>query len=327
MGSNVASAAQGQRSALNGPTGIATCGADVWVTNAVGNSVTEFNDATGAIVRFVSRASSELAEPMGIATNGIDLWVTNLSSSAITEINCATGASIRVISSGSLNAPVAVAVGGGSVWVASQAHQSDAKGNIIANSSSVNSYSTRLGSLQKSIGGTNANALNGSSGVSLSGEKVWVTNANGDSVTEFDAKTGGVVRVVKSGDGGFDWPMGVATTGADVWVENLNGNSLTEIDQSTGSVLRVISGDGLDGPDSICVLGREIWVTNLYGNSVTVLNAHSGSLIRVIKSKSDGFSAPTGITGRGSSVWVTNQWSNTVTELAASSGSLIRIIH
>ena len=327
IGGRAASAAQIQRSAFNGPTGIAICGSHVWVTNASGNSLTELNAVNGERVQVMDGPASEFYEPMGITANGTDLWVANLSGNSVREINCGSGTSVRNISSGSLNAPVAIAVGGAKVWVASQAHQNDSKGNIIPNSSSVNAFSAKAGSLDEAIAGTNANGFNGSSGVSVSGAKVWVTNANGNSVSELDAKTGHVIRVVGQSAGAFNWPMGVASNGAYVWVENLEGNSLTQIDESTGSVLRVVTGDGLDGPDSICFLGNEIWVTNLYGNSVTELNARNGDLIRVINSKSDGFSAPMGITGRGASIWVTNQWSNTVTELVASSGSLERILH
>ena len=142
--------------------------------------------------------------------------------------------------------------------MASQAHQNDAKGNIILNSSTVASFSTKLGSLDKSVQGSNANALNGSSGVAVGDGKAWITNALGNTVTELDATTGHAVRVINGGAGSFDWPMGIVTTGADVWVANLNGNSPTEINEDTGSVIRVITGDGLNGPDSKCVLRKKI---------------------------------------------------------------------
>jgi streptogramin lyase len=225
-----------------------------------------------------------------------------------------------------LDNPVAVAVSATEVWVASQAHSSDPLGNVIPNSSSVAAFSAQSGAPEEIISGTNMNGLNGSSGISVGGGNVWITNANGNSVTELDAKTGHVLREVEGDAGKFEWPMGIVSTGGDVWVANLDGNSLTEVNESTGAVMRVVTGDELDGPDSLCVHGEEIWVTNLYGNSVTELNARSGSLVRVIQSKADGFSAPTGITAGDSTIWVTNQWGNTVTELKASSGSLRRII-
>ncbi len=232
FGSNAASAAQRRTDAFNGPTGIVTCGSHVWVTNVVGNSLTELNVSNGAQVQIFSGASRDLSEPMGIAGNGTDLWVANLSSNSVAEVSCGTGSSIRSINSGSLNSPVAVAVGGTKVWVASQANQTAPNGNVILNSSSVTAYNTSSGSLEESVTGTNVNVLNGSSGISVSGGNVWITNANGNSVTELDATTGYVVRVIEGGAGGFKWPMGIASTGADVWVANFDGNSLTEINES-----------------------------------------------------------------------------------------------
>lgn len=324
---NAASASTQSDTSFNGPTDVATCGPHLWVTNVSGNSVTEINASTGAVDRIINTAANGFSEPMGIAGDGTDVWVTNLSSNSVSEINCDTGAVVRSLSAGTLDAPVAVAVGGGRVWVASQAHQTDAKGNLILNSSVATLFSTSSGSLVENVQGSNANGLNGSSGVAVGHGKVWITNALGNSVTELNVATGQVMRVINGGTGSFDWPMGIAVTGADVWVANLNGNSLTEINESTGAVLRVISGDGLNGPVSLCVFNKKIWVTNLYGDAVTVLNVKNGTFIRLLASRADGFSAPMGITGQGSTIWVTNQWSNTVTELAASNGRLKRILH
>lgn len=324
---NAASASPQPNTSFNGPTDIAACGPHLWVTNVSGNSVTEINASTGAIDRIINTAANGFSEPMGISGDGTDVWVTNLSSNSVSEINCDTGEAVRSLSAGTLNAPVAVAVGRGRVWVASQAHQTDAKGNLILNSSVATSFSTSTGSLLKNVQGSNANGLNGSSGVAVGDGKVWITNALGNSISELNAITGHVVRVINGGTGSFDWPMGLIVNGADVWVTNLNGNSLTEINESTGAVLRVISGNGLNGPDSLCVFDKKIWVTNLYGDSVTVLNAKNGAFIRVLASQADRFSAPMGITGHGSTIWVTNQWTNTVTEVAASNGLLQRILH
>ncbi len=312
---------------FRGPTGIATCGSRVWVTNATGNSVTEFTASNGGYARTISDGSTSPSEPMGIASDGTDLWVANLSSDSVAEFDCGTGQLTRTIYVGDLNSPVAVAVGAGKVWIASQAHRDDVAGNVITNTSSVTSYSARSGALDHSVLGTSTNDLNGSSGVAVASGNVWVTNANGNSVTELNATNGRVVRVIDARAGSFNWPMGVTSTGGDLWVENLYGNSLTEIKESTGAVMRIITGDGLNGPSALCVLGTRIWVTNLFGNSVTELNARDGSLVRIITARSDGFSAPMGISGAGSSLWVANQWGDTVTELTASSGALERIIH
>ena len=325
LASSAVSASQLALAHFRGPSGIATCGSHVWVTNAAGDSVTELA-SDGRYLRTVADVSTMRTEPMGVAANATDLWVTNLSSDTVVEIDCNTGQLIRTITAGDLNNPVAVAVGAGKVWVASQAHRDDVLTNVIPNSSSVASFSTANGALAQSVEGSGANGLNGSSGIAVGAGKVWVANANGDSVTELDATNGHVVRVIEAGPCGFDWPMGLASSGGDLWVANLYGNSLTEIDESTGSVMRVVSGDGLNGPSALCVLGTRLWVTNLFGNSVTELNARDGSLVRIIAARSDGLRAPMAITGAGSSIWVANQWGDTVTQLRASSGARVRVI-
>lgn len=263
---------------------------------------------------------------MGIAANGVNLWVTNVASNTVSELNCNHGSSIHNLYAGQLNAPVAVAASKTRVWVASQGHENDGLGNAIANSSSVAVFSTESSSLIKSIAGSNANRLNGTSGVSIGHGEAWATNANGNSVTEFNATTGRLVRNIGDDTDALNWPMGVAAQYGDVWIANLYGNSVTELNASDGSLVRVITGDGLNGPDSLAVQGKHIWVANLFGDSVTELDSRNGSLVRIVKMRADGFNAPTGIVANGLAVWVANQGGNSVTELNSSDGSLLRIV-
>ena len=59
------------------------------------------------------------------------------------------------------------------------------------------------------------------------GTHVWVANYFGDSVTELDATTGGLVRVLSGSSYGFDRPVSVSSDGKDVWVANYAGNTVT----------------------------------------------------------------------------------------------------
>ena len=297
-----ASAATVAPSSFSGPTGVAACGAHVWVTNVTGDSVTELNASDGTVAQVIGSGRGHFAEPMGVAANGADLWVANLSGNTVSELNCSHGSLVQTFTSGQLNSPVAVAVGHARVWVASQAHQSYGAGAVIPDSSSVNEYSIGKSPLTQSIAGSSANGLNGSSGVAISRGKAWVTNANGNSVTELNAATGHLVRTISGSAEAFNWPIGVAAHDGDVWIANLYGNSITEINASDGSLIRVITGDGLNGPNSLCVLGKHVWVTNLFGDSVTELDSGAGSLVRVVKQRADGFDAPMGVVASGSTV-------------------------
>src|SRR5436853_76071 len=74
---------------------------------------------------------------------------------------------------------------------------------------------------------------------SASGD-VWVANYAGDSVTEVDAKSGTLLRLISSAKYRLVGPVAVAVAGADVWVANAGG-SVTEVNAKTGSLVRVIS--------------------------------------------------------------------------------------
>jgi|HubBroStandDraft_1064217.scaffolds.fasta_scaffold230105_1 hypothetical protein len=61
------------------------------------------------------------------------------------------------------------------------------------------------------------------------GTRVWVANAGGDSVTEVDASSGGLVRTLSGGSYGFDEPLALAYDGTRIWVANDGSNSVTEL--------------------------------------------------------------------------------------------------
>jgi len=68
---------------------------------------------------------------------------------------------------------------------------------------------------------------------------LFVANLGG-SITEVDASTGAIVRVISGPAYHFDQPKSVGVTGNDLFVANLG--SVTEVDASTGSLVRVITG-------------------------------------------------------------------------------------
>jgi len=65
---------RGSKYGFDDPTAITVAGADLWVTNFKGNSVTEVVAATGRLVRRLSGANYGFANPAGIAFDGTYLW-------------------------------------------------------------------------------------------------------------------------------------------------------------------------------------------------------------------------------------------------------------
>ena len=95
---------------FNAPEDVVISGPNAFVANSVGNSVTEFNTATGQLVRVLSAKSYGFNAPEAVVISGPNAFVTNsngvLKGGSVTEFNTATGQLVRVLSAKSYGAPV-----------------------------------------------------------------------------------------------------------------------------------------------------------------------------------------------------------------------------
>jgi DNA-directed RNA polymerase subunit H (RpoH/RPB5)/predicted nucleic acid-binding Zn ribbon protein len=189
--------------------------------------------------------------------------------------------------------------------------------------------------------------------IAMSGSHVWIVNMASNSITEFNARTGSLVRVINAKADAFHHPDGAAVQGSHVWVSNGNeefgmatGNytaakysSVTELNASNGSLVRVINAktDEFLEPGPIAVSGSHVWVLNANSaqsatstpvNALIELNASNGSLVHIFKTDVDGLYGPLNLTATHSDVWVTNAngFEDSVTEINATSGALVRVI-
>jgi hypothetical protein len=69
--------------------------------------------------------------------------------------------------------------------------------------------------------------------VAVSGPDLFVANADRGSVTELDASTGALVRVLSRPEYGFNQPGALAVSGPDLFVANASDNSVTELPVAT----------------------------------------------------------------------------------------------
>jgi len=238
--------------------------------------------------------------------------------------------------------PTALAVSASDVWVV----------NMAGNSTT--EFNAKTGSQVRVIN-ARADAFHHPDGIAIQGSHVWVTNSNEQlgmgggnyntarysSVTELNANSGSLVRVINAPADQLLEPGPIAVSGSHVWVLNQNassfspstpGISVIELNVSTGSLVHVFKTnvDGLDGVLNMTATTNDVWLTNSNGSegSVTELNSRTGSLVRVIEAKGNDLIAPDPISVNGSHVWIGNirEGSNKITELDARTGSLIRVI-
>ncbi|HUZ41977.1 MAG TPA: hypothetical protein VMU68_11385 [Acidimicrobiales bacterium] len=350
LNTSVSSASTGA-SGFSSPDAIAVSASDVWVANVIGNSVAEFNVASGSLVRVINAKADGFHRPEGIAVNGSHVWVTNSNQdldamgtaryplatySSITELNANNGSLVRVINrpADHLVEPGPIAICGSHVWVV----------NDNATANAVSSAAVTLVELNDSNGSlvrlyrANVDGLDGLINLTATRSDVWLTNLYGpydskSSVTELNARTGSLVRIVKAQK--KDPPDPVSVDGSHVWIGTtlMGSNSVTELNARTGSLVRIIKAkaDHFNGLSGIAAQGSHVWVTNSGAlasrgntNSVTELNARTGSLVRIIKAKADGFNRPSDVVASGSKLWVLNF--DSITELNQNNGSLVRVI-
>ena len=155
------------------PDAVSSDSTHVWVANGSGNSVTELDGSTGALVKVISGSSYGFNCPDAVSSDSTHVWVANGSGNSVTELNGSTGALVKVISGSSygFNYPVAVSSDGAHVWVANYHGQS------------VTELSASTGALVKVISGSSY-GFNYPVAVSSDGTHVWVANSSGNSVTE-----------------------------------------------------------------------------------------------------------------------------------------------
>ena len=324
---------------FHGDGNIVSNGADVWLLNSA-NSVVELSAATGGLVRVIYGTGHEFDEPVAMAEDGVHLWVLNAwvttsqsYGGSIAEINVSDGRLVRLIhgSNYEFADPRGIASDGVHVWVTNPCDiRSPSTGCLPG---SVTEISAVTGRLIRVISGSTFE-FGTPMGIAVSGGHVWVTNGNGNSVTELSASDGSLVKVINAvGPWSYDTPWGMGADRDHVWVGNSSSHSITEINSSTGRIVRVISGasNGFSNPSSIASDGVDVWVLSccnqIADNSVTELSASTGTLVRVISGRKYVFAGPTAVVSDGTHVWLANPEDNHgVVEMSAPTGALIRLI-
>jgi hypothetical protein len=168
--------------------------------------------------------------------------------------------------------------------------------------------------------------------------RLWVPNGN--AVTEINARTGALIRVLGGRPYRFRSPDVAGVAGNDVWIGNFNRYSVDEIDARTGALLH-IAWALPNYPFAITANSGSAWVAvnagakgadgpGGPGGSIVWINASTGQVIRVISSPSYRVGFPWSVAVAGNAVWIADQnypgGGGSVTEINATTGALIRVI-
>jgi hypothetical protein len=258
------------------PDGIVFDGANVWVANGGGNTVTKLRSSDGVNLGTFTVGDS----PFGMAFDGANLWVAN--STGVTKLRASDGSNLGTFGVGA--SPLGVACDGSNIWVASFG-----SGTV-----------TKLRASDGMPLGIFALPFP-AFGVAFDGENIWVTN--GDSVTKLRASDGTSIGSFDVGENS----SGVAFDGANIWVVSIGmvKSYVTKLQASDGTVLGTFPVNASGG---IAFDGVNIWVPARTG--VTRLRASDGFNLGTVSDPG----LPYAVAFDGANVWVTNESSGTVSK-------------
>jgi streptogramin lyase len=242
---------------LNGPTGIALdASGNVWVANALGNSVTELSSAGTLLTGNAGYTGSNLLGAQGIAVDKNDnVWVADTLLSTVVELTTSSGVvqSSTSFTAGGISGPTALAVDSqNNVWV------SNFTGGSVTE---LNNHGAVLGSSPLTAGGL----LQSPVGIAIDAAgNVWVTDHQAGVIDEF-ANNQALLSGSGDTDGSMIAPGGVAiNSNGFVWIADAGINATSLLNTSGSAVLTLpYTAGGLVMPAAVAIDGNgTAWVAN-----------------------------------------------------------------
>lgn len=128
-------------------------------------------------------------------------------------------------------------------------------------------------------------------------------------LTEVDARTGQLVRVVGGSGYGMRGAQAMTVVGPDIFVVDTGVNQVTEVDAGTGQVVRLINSVDyvFAEPRAITSIGPDVFVANDEGGAggtVTEFDAVTGALVQVIGGVQYKFGVPEAVAAYGPDLFV-----------------------
>lgn len=317
---------------FDGPSAIVALDGDLWVTNEVGNSLTQVAASNGTWLKTYRSARFGFNSPDAIAALGSHLFIANAGGS-VSEVLASNGTPVAVLEGSGYGFDDPVAIAGWNETILVVNAGSGGSGGSVTEINSVTGKVRRV--LSKTEYG-----FDGPSAIAVEGGDAFVTDQGSNSVTEIDVPTGALVGLVSGS--GLDSPDGLAaTTSGTVWAADSGSNALTELAGSPLAAVATYSDSdgnyGFGSPSVTIAHSGNIYVTSPFGSSpmVTKVSATSGAADWYMCNTNGPyyFSDLIAMAASGSDIWVvSNTGANnpnpaaatgSLTELEAGSGALV----
>jgi hypothetical protein len=226
-------------------------GADIWVANTLGGTVSRVRASDGKLLETWTGATSA----WGVLVAMGRVLVTGDSNPGnlyMIDPSQAAGA-VTTVASNLGNAPLGIAFDGARVWTA----------NIDGSVSIVTPGATIPWTVT-----TVTTGFSSPQGALYDGTNVWVTDGGAGTLLKLDF-AGAILQTVTLGTN----PQYPIFDGTNIWVPNNGSGSVSVVRASSGVVLQTLTGNGLNGPAAAAFDGQRVVVTNNGGDSVSLWKA------------------------------------------------------
>lgn len=258
-----------------GPVALAFDGANMWVANFAGLTVTKLRASDGTILgRFYVGFN-----PSSVVFDGWNVWVAGPGVDSVTKLRGSDGSVLGTFPVG--KNPITLVFDGANIWVANEG------------SASV----TKLRASDGTLLGTFAVDLNPEF-LAFDGSTVWVGHPSG--LTRLRAADGASVGTSHQFSGPF------AFDGTYMWARGSLMGKVSKLRTGDATVAAVFTIG--DEAFSMCFDGANMWIGTFFGG-VTKVRAIDGANLGTFAGASVG-----ALAFDGASVWMTNQGENSVTK-------------
>jgi hypothetical protein len=304
--------------AFDAPTSAAVAGADLFVTNAANNSVTEVKTSDGSYVATISAKRFGFDAPAAILAVGNDLFVANSAGNSVTEFSATGHRHLRTIKGATygFDDPTALASSGQDLFV-------------LNGAGSMTEVTTSKGALVGTASGS-VFGFDEPTGLAVADGDVFVANSAADTVTVLDAADLAFVASLSGSPFDFSTPIDLAFDGTNMWVTNQGDESVTEFSPTTLDVLNVLFSSNLPMVGPITYGNGYVFAVSPPGSSPMVSQiTPSPASVNWMMCNTNGpylFDDPQALVVAGANLWVVNEGGNSLTEMDTVSGDLIRTI-
>jgi len=272
------------------PEGVASDGADVWVSlnNA---TVSRVHGSDGRLLETWSGAPG--ASSVLVAMGRILVTGSGNPGNLYSIDPSQPAGSVTIVSSALGHGAYGIAFDGSRVWTANygSAGQIDGSVSIVTPGSTIPwSATTVTAGFGRPIG------------ILYDGVNIWIADMNAYALMKLDS-SGAILQHVAVASA----PALPVFDGSNIWVPGggSDDSSVAVVHASSGAVLATLTGNGLSVPSSAAFDGQRILITNGTGNSVSLWKAADLTPLGSVQVGAGGFSSPYTACSDGINFWVT----------------------